>query len=106
MEYKIFNVVRNKVRIPFLIRIVFAILLIVSWVFFSLFPMVPWFVFITIWVLFLIPWKYIKNVIKIRKNFWHLFLNLNKKKVVKHKFYDLITQIKIIFKKIFHKKER
>lgn len=105
MEYKIFHKIRQKIKIPYILRIIFWVILIIFWIIMSIIPPVPWFVFVVIWFLFLIPVNQIKNIIKIRKWIVYLFKNLHCTTTIKRKFFDFFTHWKKIFsiKKNFFK---
>ena len=98
MEYKIFNIIRNRIKIPYFIRIIIWVTLVTVWALLWSIPIIPWFIPATIWLLLLVPGKSIKIVIKLRKGLSHLVTNLNKWKVVRHKFFDLISHVKQLFK--------
>ena len=98
MEYKIFHKIRQKIKIPYFFRIIFWIILILFWVFASLIPVIPGFVFVTIWALLLVPADKIKSIRKIRKWFIYLFKNLHSKKIIKRKFFDFFKHWKNIIK--------
>lgn len=99
MEYKIFNKIRNKIKIPYIFRLILWVILIIIWVISSLIPIIPWFILVITGILFLIPWKFIKKIIKIRKWFFYLIKNIGSFQIIRHKIFDIIKHIKDMFKR-------
>mgnify|MGYP003982406595 FL=1 len=103
MEHKIFNFIRNNIKIPFLIRFIFAFFLIIFSSIPIILPIFPWSLFV--WVIILVVGllliihpKKIKYVIKIRKWIIYLMKNFHKETVVEHKVKDIKAHIKLILK--------
>ncbi len=109
MEYKIYKILRKDLKIPYLIRLFFAIF----FIFISLFPIIlPLFpgsiflgiFFLVVWVIFLISAEDLKKFIKIRKSILFMFLNITKKNILKQKTKDIKRDIKHILKRKTRKK--
>ena len=102
MEYKIYRAIRS-VYIPFIIRLFVSIILIIVAVPQIIIPFYPgswvvWVFLCVIALLFFIPWRRVRHVIKFRKSFIFMLKNIFNKKILKHKFYDLITHMRMIFR--------
>lgn len=101
MEYKILKIIW-RIRIPFIIRIFFAIFIIFISIFVIVLPLFPgslfvWISILALGILLLKPRK-VKYVIKIRKSLIYLFINITKKRLVIQKIYDIKKNIKRIIR--------
>lgn len=103
MEYKIFYYMRNNSTTPFIVRLFFSvILMLISTIpiFLPIFPgsLFVWIFILVLWLIWIVPSKKVKHVIKIRKSIIYLFTNLHKKRVILHKIYDIKKQVKSIIR--------
>jgi len=98
MEYRILKKIQHF-SVPRWLRVLFGLSLILTGVLLSIFPFVPGFLFVIAGVVFLIPGRKLRKLVKIRKGIIHLFQNFSWEKL-KHKYLDLKKHIKHI---IFHK---
>lgn len=103
MEYKIYKYLRHHIKIPFFIRFIFWVFLI----FISSIPLilpifpwsiVPWVLFLIVWILLIVPGHKIKHVVKIRKWILYLAKNFHNKHIIKHKMKDIKSHVKNILK--------
>lgn len=74
------------------------------WVIFIILPIFPFSLFVWVFILIvaillLVPWTKIRYVIKIRKSIVYLFSNILERKIIRQKFYDIISHTKSILKK-------
>ncbi|PID87514.1 hypothetical protein CSB07_00920 [Candidatus Gracilibacteria bacterium] len=104
MEYKIYNLIRRKFKIPFLIRIIISLILFLLSIIPILFPIFPGSLFVGIFMLIIsillfIPANKIKYLIKIRKGLFYFFTNLRKDYIIKHKINDIYNHVKSIIEK-------
>ncbi len=103
MEYRIFHLVRHKIRVPFFIRIIFATILFILSIPQILLPIFPGslitgvFMF-SISLLLCVPWKRVRYIIKFRKWIIYMFKNIRNKIIIKHKMRDFSSHIKKILK--------
>lgn len=94
MEYKILEYVRNNLQLPFFIRLIISFILISLSLFPIVLPLFPGSLFLGIfmliaWIILLIKPKKVRHVIKLRKSLFHLFKNLHRKRIIKHKVNDI-----------------
>lgn len=104
MEYKIYNLIRNRYKIPLFIRLIFSFFLGLLSVIPIFLPIFPWSLFVWVFmmvlsVILLIPADKIKHLIKIRKWIFYFFKNLRKDSIVKHKMKDISIHVKAILDK-------
>lgn len=102
MEYKVYKFLKY-LNIPLFLRVIISVILLLLALIQIILPVYPWswiaWIFlIVISILFFIPWNKIRYVIKLRKSFIYMLKNIFNKKIIKHKFYDLISHIKMIFR--------
>jgi len=94
MEYQIFHKIRNWTKIPYFLRFLLAILLIIIWFLASFIPIIPWIIFVVSWIILLLPANKLKHLIKIRKWLVYMIQNIREKRMVKHKVLDIIIHSK------------
>lgn len=104
MEYKIYNLIRKKYRIPFIIRIFLSFILLLVSIIPIVLPIFPWSMFVWIFMLIIavimfIPANKIKHLIKIRKWLFYFFKNLRKKSIIRHKMLDIKIHVRNILEK-------
>lgn len=107
MEYHLFKFLREKIKLPLVIRKLFGICFIIIWIILIILPIflsVPsWIFFIAIWTILIIDVRKIKTFIKIKKSIIYLSKNITNKEVIRKKIKD----IKILFFHIKkHKKDK
>lgn len=100
MEYKIFRYMRHNIRIPYFLRFILAIILILLSII-PIFLPLPWSIFIwvfllVIWLILIISWDKIKHVIKIRKWLIYLTKNFHRKDTIAYKIRDIKMHIRDI----------
>lgn len=103
MEYKIFRFIRHQFKIPFFIRLIvwiFLILISSIPIILPIFPgsLIAWIFVFVVWFLLIVPWEKIKHVIKIRKGVIYLVKNFHRKRIIEHKIKDIREHIKEILK--------
>lgn len=103
VEHKIFKIVRNKVNIPFWIRLFFWIVFILISLVPIILPIFPGSIFIgvffiVLWFLLIVPWHKLRHVRKMRKWIIYLAKNIHKKRIIKHKIKDFKIHIQKILK--------
>ena len=101
MEYKIHKKIRNYFNVHIYIRFFLWLILGIIAIIPILLPIFPWSLFIgvfilIVWVLLVVPWKKVRHVIKLRKWLIYMFKNIHKKRIIKHKIYDISSHIKEI----------
>jgi len=103
MEYRIFHLVRHKIRVPFFIRIIFATILFILSIPQILLPIFPGslitgvFMF-SISLLLCVPWRKVKHIIKFRKGIIYMFRHITNKIIIKRKIRNFSSHIKKILK--------
>lgn len=101
MEYKIFYYIRNNTIIPFVLRYFLSVILILFSIIPILLPIFPgsfvfWIFILVTGFILIIPSNKLRYLIKLRKSLIYLFANLHKKHIIKHKIYDIKSQVKKI----------
>nr|MDD3719997.1 hypothetical protein [Candidatus Gracilibacteria bacterium] len=94
MEYKIFHNLRNKVRIPYLVRFFLAILAVLIGIIGIFIPIIPGIIFFIAGIVLLIPADKIRHLVKIRKGLFYMLQNLHERRVIRHKVLDIIIHSK------------
>lgn len=97
MEYSIFHNLRNKFRIPYIIRFILAVISLLIGILWIILPVIPWLVFFVLWILFLIPWEKIRHLIKIRKWIIYMIKNRFERRIIRYKVLDIIKHSKDIY---------
>lgn len=101
MEYKIFKFLRTYVKIPYIIRIILAFILIFLSLFPIILPLFPgslflWIFMLVLWVAFIISANKLKYLVKIRKWTVYLAKNFTKSWIISKKFNNMKKHIKKI----------
>jgi len=103
MEYRIFQLIRDKVKIPFIIRVIISFIffiLSIPQILLPIFPgsLITGVFMLSISLLLCVPWKRIKHIIKFRKWIIYMFRNITNKIIIKRKMRNFSSHIKKILK--------
>ncbi|MDD2907523.1 MAG: hypothetical protein PHH98_02675 [Candidatus Gracilibacteria bacterium] len=103
MEYKILKSLRFAQKLPFVIRLFFGVFFIVVSLVPIILPLFPGSLLVGIFilvvgVLLVVSPNKIRHVIKMRKSIIYLFMNLNNRRIIKHKINDIRIHVRDILR--------